>query len=259
MPSRSSRSHSGQLSGLYARGVGRARGHRARLECDVQFAAEGDACAAWSAPGRFRCECGHSRARRPPPESHSPEPGPPPVLEPAPPDIGAELAGCRVAGTHQVAGARAPAPGSPLHSVANDPFAWSLRGRADEDSVVEASSRRARRPRSLRSTRPASAAAASRAAKSNASSSSGPAMAASCPISRRMVPSVLDAVKGSATPSIQTRVRRPSPRSSPVIRSSAKIRSARANLPNPNATIRVSDATGSILTFRTQLRRNHLV
>ncbi len=103
--------------------------------------------------------------------------------------------------------------------------------------------RRARRPRSLRSTRPSSAAAARRAARSNASSSSGAATADSCPISRRIVTSVREAINGSATPSIQTRVRRPSPRSSPVIRSRAKMRSARANLPKPNATMRESDAT----------------
>ena len=103
--------------------------------------------------------------------------------------------------------------------------------------------RRARRPRSLRSTRPSSAAAASRAARSIASSSSGPATADSWPMSRRIVISVLEAIKGSVTPSTQTRVRRPSPRCSPVIRSKAKIRSARANLPKPNATMRESDAT----------------
>ena len=82
-----------------------------------------------------------------------------------------------------------------------------------EGRVVDARIVRARRPRSCKSTRPASAAAASRAARSNASSSSGPVAATSWPISRRMVPSALDAIKGSATPSIQTRVRRPSPRS----------------------------------------------
>jgi hypothetical protein len=41
-----------------------------------------------------------------------------------------------------------------------------------------------------------------------------------------------------------------------VIRSSAKIRSARANLPNPKATIRLSDATRAILAFRTPLRQS---
>ena len=112
-----------------------------------------------------------------------------------------------------------------------------------EGEVVEARRRRARRPRSLRSTRPASAAAARRAARSSASSSSGPAVADSWPMSRRMMTSVREAISGSATPSIQTRVRRPSPRSSPVIRSSAKMRSARANLPKPKATMRESDAT----------------
>ena len=84
-----------------------------------------------------------------------------------------------------------------------------------DDEVVVARSRRARRPRSLRSTRPSSAAAARRAARSIASSSTGAATADSWPISRRMVTSVLEAINGSATPSIQTRVRRPSPRSSP--------------------------------------------
>ena len=111
------------------------------------------------------------------------------------------------------------------------------------DDVVVARRRRARRPRSLRSTRPSSAAAARRAARSIASSSSVVAAAGSWPMSRRIVTSVLDAINGSATPSIQTLVRRPSPRSSPVIRSRAKMRSARANLPKPNATIRESDAT----------------
>ena len=110
-------------------------------------------------------------------------------------------------------------------------------------AVVEARRRRARRPRSLRSTRPSSAAAARRAAKSSASSSSGPMMADSWPMSRRMVASVREAINGSVTPSIQTRVRRPSPRSSPVIRSRAKMRSARANFPKPRATMRESDAT----------------
>jgi hypothetical protein len=112
-----------------------------------------------------------------------------------------------------------------------------------DDEVVVARRRRARRPRSLRSTRPSSAAAASREARSSASSNSGAATADSWPMSRRIVISVLEAIKGSVTPSIQTRVRRPSPRSSPVIRSNAKIRSARANFPKPNATIRESDAT----------------
>ena len=110
-------------------------------------------------------------------------------------------------------------------------------------AVVEARRRRARRPRSLRSTRPSSAAAARRAAKSSASSNSGPMMADSWPMSRRMVASVREAINGSVTPSIQTRVRRPSPRSSPVIRSRANMRSARANFPKPRATMRESDTT----------------
>ena len=149
------------------------------------------------------------------------------------------------AGRTDVPGSLMPRSGSPRKCVyplratrCRDRPAYAV-----ADSVVDARSRRARRPRSPRSTRPASAAAASRAAKSNASSKSGPAAAASCPMSRRIVTSVLEAIRGSVTPSIQTRVRRPSPRSSPVIRSSAKMRSARANLPKPRATIRVSDAT----------------
>ena len=89
------------------------------------------------------------------------------------------------------------------------------------DEVVVARRRRARRPRSLRSTRPSSAAAARRAARSSASSRSGAAAAVSWPMSRRIVISVLEAIRGSTTPSIQTRVRRPSPRSSPVMRSRA--------------------------------------
>ena len=68
-------------------------------------------------------------------------------------------------------------------------------------------------------------------------------MADSWPMSRRMVASVREAINGSVTPSIQTRVRRPSPRSSPVILSRAKMRSARANFPKPRATMRESDAT----------------
>lgn len=132
--------------------------------------------------------------------------------------------------------------GSRLSGRANS-VAQSATSPLDAGLVVEARSLRARRPRSLRSTRPSSAAAANRAARSKASSSSGPITAASCPMSRRMVPSVREAIKGSEMPSIQTRVRRPSPRSSPVIRSRAKMRSARANLPKPKATIRVSDAT----------------
>ena len=64
---------------------------------------------------------------------------------------------------------------------------------ADPDSVVDANSRRARRPRwSGRPSPRPPAAAASRAARSNPSSSSGTAMAASCPRSRSVVPSVLD-------------------------------------------------------------------
>ena len=62
-------------------------------------------------------------------------------------------------------------------------------------------------------------------------------------MSRRMVPSVRDAMIGSEMPSIHTRVRRPSPRSSPCSGSRAKIRSARANFPKPSAIIRGSAAT----------------
>src|SRR4051812_34059571 len=73
-------------------------------------------------------------------------------------------------------------------------------------------------------------------------------------MSRRIVTSVREAINGSATPSIQTRVRRPSPRSSPVMRSRAKMRSARANFPKPRATMRESDATRPSLAPRTDIR-----
>src|SRR6516162_9909657 len=55
-------------------------------------------------------------------------------------------------------------------------------------------------------------------------------------MSARIVRSVREAISGSAMPSTHTRVRLPSPRSSPI-GSSAKIRSARAYLPCPRKTI----------------------
>jgi hypothetical protein len=62
-------------------------------------------------------------------------------------------------------------------------------------------------------------------------------------MSRRIVTSVRAATIGSLTPSTQTLVRWPSPRSSPTSGSKAKIRSDRTNLPKPSETIRGSDAT----------------
>ena len=86
---------------------------------------------------------------------------------------------------------------------------------SESGTVVEANRRRARRPRSPRSTRPASAAATSRSARSRASAITGASAAASWPMSWRIVRSVREAMIGVPRPSTQTRVRRPSPRSSP--------------------------------------------
>src|SRR6476646_6691698 len=55
-------------------------------------------------------------------------------------------------------------------------------------------------------------------------------------MSVRIVRAVREAISGSAIPSTQTRVRRPSPRSSPI-GSSAKMRSARAYFPCPRKTM----------------------
>src|SRR6476620_3288903 len=55
-------------------------------------------------------------------------------------------------------------------------------------------------------------------------------------MSARIVRSVREAISGSPMPSTQTRVRRPSPRSSPI-GSSAKMRSARAYFPCPRKTM----------------------
>ena len=85
-----------------------------------------------------------------------------------------------------------------------------------------------------------SAAAASRTARSSASSTQGQDRD-SWPMSRRMVTSVRKAINGSQLPSISS-VRRPSPRSSPVIRSRRRYR-LRAQNSQAKATMRESNAT----------------
>ena len=99
--------------------------------------------------------------------------------------------------------------------------------------AVASSRRRARRASSSRST-PASAlierrssgparsaSAATRSARATAWSTSPETIASRCPMSTRIVRSVRDATIGSSIPSTQTSVRRPQPRRSSVIGSSA--------------------------------------
>src|SRR5664279_3211659 len=69
-------------------------------------------------------------------------------------------------------------------------------------------------------------------------------------MSARMVRSVRAATTGFAIPSTQTRVRRPSPRSSPRIGSRAKILSARAYFPKPRNTMRGSAGIGPVWAAR---------
>jgi hypothetical protein len=87
--------------------------------------------------------------------------------------------------------------------------------------AVASSRRRARRLRSFRSTRPVSVCCSSRSASSMPWSTSCERNAESPPISETIVRSVREATIGSGTPSTQTRVRAPWPRSLPASGSSA--------------------------------------
>src|SRR4051812_26233628 len=70
-------------------------------------------------------------------------------------------------------------------------------------------------------------------------------------MSDRIVRSVREATTGFGMPSIHTRVRWPSPRSSPRIGSSAKILSSRAYFPKPRKIMRGSAAMRISITTRT--------